>query len=161
LFGNLEGKMSNNTMKVVSILFACMIIGLPMGWILLSNEPPSAYYATESSQVQAALKATGLNLCDKTESTWNVTGALGGFTILVSSDCNAKETDSAVYIHTQNFDSVQNRDSAVRSIQRSINMNDINGGVYTFGSYVIAVQGQAGGKPVTETVARVKTGLRK
>ena len=151
--------MSNNTIKAGSILFACMIIFLPMGWILISNEPPGAYFEAESSQVQAALKASGLNFCTQAESTWQVAGALGGSSVLVSDDCSAQVSGKAIYIHTQKFDSVQNRDAAVRLIQKSIQMNDINGAVYTYGSFVIAVQGPTGGKPISEVVAQVKSGL--
>lgn len=138
-----------------------MFVFLPMGWILISNESLGPYYPTEASQVEAALKATGLNLCKQSESKWSVQGAMGGFSSLVSSDCSAKDLNDGVYIHTQKFDSVQNRDSAVNLIQRSINMNDINGAVYTYGSYVIAVQGPTGGKPITETVEKVKAELKK
>jgi len=153
--------MSNNTIKVVSILFAFMIIVLPMGWMLVSTEPPGPYFATESSQVQAALKATGLNLCEQTESKWQLSGAQGGNSILISDDCSVQDSGKAIYIHTQKFDSSQNRDAAVRLVQKSINMNDINGAVYTYGSYVIAVQGPTGGKPITEVMAQVKAGLKK
>lgn len=153
--------MSDDTIKGLSILFVVMIVVLPMGWVLLSNEPPGPFTATEAGQVDNALKASGLNLCEQTKSTWQVAGARGGTSIRISGDCTGTDTGNAVYIHTQNFDSVQNRDAAVRLIQKGINMNDINGAVYTFGSYVIAVQGPAGGEPVTEVVSRVKSGLSK
>ena len=153
--------MSNNTIKGVSILFAFMIIVLPMGWILVSNEPPSPFTATEASQVQAALKASGLNLCEETESIWQVSGALGGSSIRISADCSVKDDGNGIFVHTQKFDSSQSRDAAFRLVQRSINMNDINGAVYTYGSFVIAVQGPTGGKPITEVLAQIKAGLRK
>lgn len=156
-----RGKMSFNAFKVISILFVLMFVFLPMGFILISNEPPGPYYPTQVSQVEAALKATGLDLCEKSDATWKVTGAMGGFTTLVSADCSARDQSNAIYIHTQQFDTVQNRDSAVSLIKKSINMNDINGAVYTYGSYVIAVQGPTGGKPITDTVEKVKAQLQK
>ena len=153
--------MSNNTIKVISILFVIMVILFPMGWILVSTEPPGQYYETASSQVQAALKATGLSFCDQTESKWNVSGATGGFTICISDDCSVKDSGIAVYLHTQDFNTVESRNSAVRLVQKSINMNDINGAVYTYGSYVVVVQGPTGGKPIAEIVSQVKAGLKK
>jgi len=153
--------MSDNTIKAVSILFTAMIIVLPMGWALVATQPPGPFTTTEEKQVLDALKASGLAFCGQTESTWKVTGAQGGTTILVSSDCSKKSTDKAIFIHTQKFDSAQDRDDAVRLIQKTINMNQINGAVYTFGSYVVAVQGPTGGEPITDTVAKVKAALQK
>ncbi|MDD1727870.1 MAG: hypothetical protein LUQ50_02225 [Methanospirillum sp.] len=153
--------MSDNTIKTVSIFFAAMIIVLPIGWGLVSNQPPGPYFTTEVNQVLDALKASGLTFCDQTETTWKVTGAEGGKTILISSDCSKKATDKAIFVHTQKFDSAQDRDNAVRLIQRTINMNQINGGVYTYGSYVVAVQGPTSGEPITETETKVKAALLK
>jgi hypothetical protein len=153
--------MTDNLIKGGSILFAVMIIILPMGWVLISSEPPGPYIKTESSRVQAALEATGLNLCQQTESTWQVSGALGGNSILVSDDCSEGFSGEAIYIHTQNFDSVETRDAAVRLIQRSITIKALNGAVYTYGSYVIAIQGSAGGEPVQEVVERVTSQLQR
>jgi len=153
--------MSNTTIKAVSILFAAMIIVLPIGWGLVSNQPPSPYVTTEVNQVLDALKAAGLTFCDKTETSWKVTGAQGGTSILISSDCSKKSSDTAIFIHTQKFDSAQDRDNAVKLIQRTINLNALNGGVYTYGSFVVAVQGPTGGEPITDTVAKVKAALQR
>ncbi|PWR70355.1 hypothetical protein [Methanospirillum lacunae] len=153
--------MSNNAIKVVSILFAVMIILLPMSWAFVVTQTPGPYFATESNQVLDALKAAGLNYCEQTESTWQVTGAQGGKSVRISSDCSKKSSDTTIFIHTQKFDSAQDRDDAVRLIQKTINMNDLNGGVYTYGSYVIAVQGPTGGKPISETLSQVKAALQK
>ncbi|WP_319580620.1 hypothetical protein [uncultured Methanospirillum sp.] len=153
--------MSNTTIKAVSILFAAMIIVLPIGWALVSNQPSSPFASTEVNQVLDALKASGLSFCDKTETTWKVTGAQGGTSIHISSDCSKKSSDKAIFIHTQKFDSAQDRDDAVRLIQKTINMNDLNGAVYTYGSFVVAVQGPTGGQPITETVTKVKAALQR
>ena len=152
--------MSNTLNKIVAIIFVLMLVGLPMGWILISNEPPGPYYPTDADKVQAALKAAGLTICSETQYKWNVTGALGGNSFVISGDCSASGQADAIKVYTQNFDSVEDRNSAVQFIQKSINKNDINGGVYTYGSFVIAVQGQAGGEPITETLAQVKAGLK-
>jgi hypothetical protein len=153
--------MSYNTIKAVSILFAVLFITLPIGWALVSNQPPGPYFPTETTKVLDVLKASGLTFCDQTDSTWQVTGAQGGKSISISDDCSQKTPGMTIFIHTQMFDSVQSRDNAARLIQRTINMNQINGGVYTYGSVVIAVQGPTGGKPITETVNQVKAALQK
>jgi len=138
-----------------------MFIFLPMGWIIMYNSIPSQYYPVNSGQVQAALKAAGLNICSQTDSQWNLTGAQGGQIFVISSDCSAKQQTDAIYVHTQNFDSADNRDSAVKAIQRGIVINGLNAAVYTYGSYVIVVQGQKGGTPITQTVAQVKAQIGK
>lgn len=132
-----------------------------MSWTFIVTQPPGPYFTTESNQVLDALKAAGLNYCEQTESTWQVTGAQGGTSVRISADCSKKVSDTTVYIHTQKFDSVRDRDDAVRLIQKTINRNELNGGVYTYGSFVIAVQGPTGGKPISETLNQIKTALQK
>jgi len=153
--------MTDNTIKFGSILFAAMIIILPIGWGIVTYQPPGPYFATEINQVLDALKSSGLNFCDQTDSTWKVNGALGGKSIQISSDCSNEISDSTIFIHTQKFDSEQDRDNAIRLIQRTIFKNDINGAVSAFGSFVIVVQGPTGGAPVTETEDKVKAALQK
>jgi|GEM_PF-1071842 len=148
--------MSNILNKIVVIIVVLMVIGLPMGWILLSNEPPGPYFVTDSDKIKTTLKEAGLTICSMTEYKWNVKGAMGGESMIISDDCSAQMTPETIKVYTQNFDSVQDRNSAVSLIQTSINQKDINGGVYTYGSYVIAVQGQTGGEPITETLTKLK-----
>lgn len=152
--------MTNTLNKIVVIIVVLMIVGLPMGWILLSNEPPGPYFVTDSDKIKSSLKAAGFTLCSMTEYKWIVTGALGGESMVVSDDCSAGITPQTIKIYTQHFDSVQDRNNAVSLIQKSINQKDVNGGVYTFGSYLIAVQGQTGGEPITETLAQVKAAFK-
>lgn len=146
--------------KVVSIIFIFMFVCLPMGWMLVANEPPGAYYPTSNEKVDAFLQATGLSICEKTSTQWNVIGALGGISALISKDCQSSELDSRAYIHLQKFDTQEHRDSAVNYIKASINKLNLNGAVFTYGSYVIVIQGPTGGNPISETITQVKGALK-
>ncbi|PWR71910.1 hypothetical protein ACKUB1_11585 [Methanospirillum stamsii] len=145
--------------KIVSIIIIFMFVCLPMGWMLVANEPPGAYYPTSNEKIDAFLQATGLSICEKSATQWNVIGALGGTSVLISKDCQVTELDSRAYIHLQKFDTQEHRDSAVNYIKASINRLNMNGAVFTYGAYVILVQGPTGGKPNFETISQVKEAL--
>lgn len=133
--------MNMRTEEIVGVILVGMIILIPFGWIILSHEPAGPV-STESSieTITDAMTRAGIILCNETENTWDVSGALGGMTYTISTDCSAVDQRPEIIIHIQKFSSVETRDAMIREFNAQIRGKP-NGVILTHGPYVILVQG--------------------
>jgi hypothetical protein len=86
---------------VVMFLIPCFMI------IFVSAEVP--YSMVSGEPVKEAIKAAGITVTSTRDVTWNLTGATGGRTFVLSDAAG-----STVTISTQSFDSAESRDAAIR-----------------------------------------------
>jgi hypothetical protein len=86
---------------VLMFLIPCFLI------IFVATEVP---YATVSGEpVSDAIRAAGITVTSTTDRTWNLPGATGGKTYVLSDAAGNNVT-----ISTQSFDSADSRDAAIR-----------------------------------------------
>jgi hypothetical protein len=89
-------------------LFLVLMFILPFILIILmGGEVP--YSVISGEPVKDAIKAAGVTVISTSDSTWNLPGATGGKTYVLSDAAG-----NTVTISTQSFDSADSRDAAIR-----------------------------------------------
>lgn len=95
-------------LEIGLFIFLIIVALLPFGLILVIAEE-SSYHQVSSEPVNEAAKATGIAVTSIKDSTWNIPGATGGKTYVLTDN-----TGEVVTISTQSFDSATSRDAAIR-----------------------------------------------
>ncbi|MHB8163467.1 MAG: hypothetical protein ACYDDV_03845 [Methanoregula sp.] len=95
-------------LEIGLFIFLIIVVLMPLGLILVVAEE-SPYHMVSGEPVNEAAQATGITVASVRDSTWNLPGAQGGKTYVLTD--NAGET---VTVSTQSFDSADSRDAAVR-----------------------------------------------
>jgi hypothetical protein len=89
-------------------VFLVIMFLVPVGLIIfVSGEVP--YRVITGEPVNAAAQAAGVSVASVKDTTWNLTGAIGGKTYMLTD-----RSGDVVTIATQNFDSQESRDAAIR-----------------------------------------------
>jgi hypothetical protein len=89
-------------------VFLVIMFLVPVGMIIfLSGEVP--YRVITGEPVNAAAQAAGVTVTSVKDMMWNLTGATGGKTYTLTD-----RSGEVVTIATQNFDSAESRDAAIR-----------------------------------------------
>jgi hypothetical protein len=89
-------------------VFLVIMFLVPVGMIIfISGEVP--YRVITGEPVNAAAQAAGVTVTSVKDTIWNLTGATGGKTYTLTD-----RTGEVVTIATQNFDSAESRDAAIR-----------------------------------------------
>jgi hypothetical protein len=92
-------------------LFIFLIVVVLMPFVLiLGIAEASPYHQVSGEPVNEAAIATGITVASVKDSTWNLPGATGGKTYVLTD--NKGET---AIVSTQSFDSAESRDAAVRA----------------------------------------------
>jgi len=91
----------------LAILMVIMIIVPIILVILIGGTMP--YTLIHGEPVKTAVEKAGITIVSENETLWNLTGSLGGKTYVL-----IDRSGNTVTISTQNFDSAENRDAAVR-----------------------------------------------
>jgi hypothetical protein len=133
--------MKQKTMEIAGVILVVMIIMLPFGWILLSQEPAGPFTKeTSVEKIKDAMIRAGIVLCSEKENTWDVPGAQGGMTYIISADCKAVDQSPDITIHVQKFASEETQNAAIRGFNAQTRGKP-NGVILTHGPYVILLQG--------------------
>ncbi len=96
-------------LEIGLLILLIMVVLLPFVLVLGIAEA-SPYYQITGEPVNDAAIVTGITVASVKDSTWNLPGATGGKTYVLTD--KAGET---VIVSTQSFDSAASRDAAVRS----------------------------------------------
>ena len=130
-----KGKMSTYTRLEVGLLvFLVLVTLIPMG-IIFFTVAESPYYQISGEPVNEAAQATGITVTSVKNSTWNLPGAIGGKTYVLTD--NSGET---VTVATQSFDSAESRDAAVRTYNaQSVGRGKPVGNLVVMGQHLVYV----------------------
>jgi len=117
------------------ILILILIFLLPIGMILVGTtaEP---YHMVSGEPLRDAAQAAGITVVSTADSTWPVSGAMGGKTYTLSD-----ENGNIYTIRTQKFDSAESRDAAVIAYNaQSVGRGRPAGKLIVVGNYLVYVQ---------------------
>jgi hypothetical protein len=95
-------------LEVGLFIFLIIVALLPFGLILVIAEE-SPYHQVFGEPVKEAAQATGITIMSAKDTTWNLPGAIGGKTYVLTDN-----TGEVVTVSTQSFDSAQSREAAIR-----------------------------------------------
>ena len=96
-------------LEIGLLLLVVAVVLLPLGMIILAASP-APYYPVSGEPVKDILVQKGISIVKVQDLTWDVPGALGG-KVYVVDDADKDQT----IIFTQNFDSIESRDAAIRT----------------------------------------------
>ncbi len=99
--------------EMAGVLVLLMFILLPFGLIVISV-PEQPYTPISIEPLREAAAAAGVGVCNATDTVWNVPGAMGGRTYVLSDNCGAMTPENTIVVSVQKFDSKDSRDGAVR-----------------------------------------------
>ena len=94
-------------MEIGLLALIIVIILIPFGLILIAAEE-SPYYLVSGEPVSDAAKVTGISITSVQDTTWNLPGATGGKTYLLTDN-----SGEVITVSTQSFDSAESRDAAI------------------------------------------------
>ncbi|MDO9325718.1 MAG: hypothetical protein Q7T80_12275 [Methanoregula sp.] len=121
-------------LEVGLFLFLIVVVMLPLGLILVIAEE-SPYHQVSGEPVNEAALATGITVTSTKDTTWNLPGATGGKTYVLT-DKNGE----SVTVATQSFDSAQSRDGAVRIYNaQSVGRGKPVGSLVVLGQHLVYV----------------------
>lgn len=148
---------SDDSAAIVSVLVILMVFFIPIGLIIVTV-PAQPYRAIGVEPLREAAIAAGVTICNITDTHWNVPGATGGKTYIISDNCAALTPENTVIIQVQGFDSMESRDAAVvRHHTQTINHAGPVGKLLVYGQYVAYIQAP----PDSEVVRKIADELRK
>ncbi len=125
---------------IMSVLVILMFVFLPFGFIAASV-PAQPYTVISVEPLREAAVASGVKICNETDTLWNVPGAIGGRTYVLSDECGAMTPDNTIVVSVQKFDTADSRDGAIRLYySNTVNHAGPVGNVFVYGQYVAFVQ---------------------
>ena len=140
-----EKKSSGNEQKksgsgsVLAILIVGMILIIPIGlcFYSVSAEP---YTTIPENPLLTAVDNAGAAICEASDTQWNVPGATGGHTYIVSTDCKNQNSGNTITVQIQEFDSRESRDAAVLAYNTmTVGRGKPVGNLFEYNQYVIYV----------------------
>jgi hypothetical protein len=142
--------------SVLAVVVVLMILFIPIGLCFVSVTP-EPYTVIPTNPLPTAVQAAGASICSTTDTRWNVTGATGGKTYVISSNCAAQTSTNTIKVQIQAFDSVQSRDAAVQTYNTmSVGRGKPVGNLFEYNQYVIYVT-----PPNTNLMRSIQTQLKK
>ncbi len=138
---------------IALLIFIVIIAILPCGLLVLLNSQV-AYYPVTGEPVKDVLDAQGIILVSEQDNPWNLPGATGGKTYVII-DRDKQQT----IISTQNFNSEESRDAAIRSwYAGGTGRGKPAGSLFVIGQHLIIVS--PSDRPVLETLGAILNGNR-
>ena len=121
-------------LEIGLLVFLVLMTLIPMGVIFVAIAE-SPYYLVSGEPVNDAALATGITVTSVKDSTWNLPGALGGKTYVLTDG-----SGETVTVATQSFDSAESRDAAVRTYNaQSVGRGKPVGSLVVLGQHLIYV----------------------
>jgi len=126
--------------SILGVAFVCMIFLIPIGLCFYSAPPADTYTTLPEDPLLTAVAAAGATICDTTDTQWDVPGAEGGTTYVISTDCRAQSSANTITVQVQAFDSVESRDAAVQTYNTmTVGRGKPVGNLFAYGQYLIYV----------------------
>lgn len=124
---------------VVSVILVAAIVLIPVGIATLMHQA-EPYRIVEGEPLREAAKAAGISVCNVTDTLWNVPGATGGTTYVLSDDCTDPNAET-ITVKTQAFDSEESRDAAIRTyLSQGVGRLRPVGNLIVVGQYLVYVE---------------------
>ena len=115
-------------------IFLTILFLIPVGVIIFVAEE-SPYHQVSGEPVNEAAQATGITVTSVKDSTWNLPGATGGKTYVLTDN-----TGEIVTVSTQSFDSSESREAAIRIYNaQSVGRGKPVGSLVVLGQHLIYV----------------------
>ncbi len=125
---------ANSRLELGLHIFLIILFLIPIGVIVFVAEE-SPFHQVSGEPVNEAAQATGIRVASVRDTSWNLPGALGGKTYVLTD--NAGEV---VTVSTQAFDSAESRDAAIRMYNSySVGRGHPVGSLMVVGQHVIYV----------------------
>jgi hypothetical protein len=132
-------KKKSGSGSIVAILIVGMILLIPIG-ICLYSVSAEPYIAIPENPLLTAVDNAGAAICETSDTKWNVPGATGGHTYVVSTDCTNQNSGNTITVQIQEFDSQESRDAAVMMYNTmTVGKGKPTGNLFAYGQYVIYV----------------------
>jgi len=115
-------------------IFLIILFLIPVGVIIFVAEE-SPYHQVSGEPLNEAAQATGITVTSVKDSTWNLPGATGGKTYVLTDN-----TGEIVTVSTQSFDSSESREAAIRIYNaQSVGRGKPVGSLVVLGQHLIYV----------------------
>jgi len=138
--GSAPKKGESGSGSVLAIAVVAMIFIIPIGLCFYSAPPAEPYTTLPENPLLTAVGEAGATVCDTTDIQWNVPGATGGTSYVVSTDCRAQTSANTITVQIQAFDSVESRDAAVQTYNTmTVGRSKPVGNLFAYGQYLIYV----------------------
>lgn len=99
---------------VGAILVVGMILAIPIGLLFFAAPPAEPYAVVPGDPMPTAVANAGAHICSTTPNQWDVPGATGGTTYVISYDCANQSRANTITVQIQAFDSQDSRDAVMR-----------------------------------------------
>jgi hypothetical protein len=133
-------KKTSGAGSILAIGIVLMILIIPIGLCFYTAPSPEPYTVGPVNPLPAAVQAAGASICSTTDTHWNVTGATGGKTYVISYNCAAQTSSNTITVQIQAFDSTQSRDAAVQTYNTmTVGRGKPVGNLFEYNQYVIYV----------------------
>jgi hypothetical protein len=149
-------KKTSGAGSILAVGFVIMIFIIPIG-LCFYTAPAATYTVVPTNPLPAAVEAAGASICSTTNTQWNVSGATGGITYIISSNCQAQSSSNTITVMIQAFDSAQSRDAAVQMYNTmTVGRSKPTGNLFAYNQYLIYVT-----PPNTDLMRQIGAELKK
>jgi hypothetical protein len=132
-------KKESGSGSILAIAFIGMIFLAPL-LLCFYTAPAEPYTMVPDQPLLTAVHNAGAVVCDTTSTHWNVPGATGGDTYVISTDCKAQTSANTITVQVQAFDSQASRDAAVQTYNTmTVGKGKPVGNLFEYNQYVIYV----------------------
>jgi len=132
-------KKTSGAGSILAIAFVFMIFLVPIA-LCFYSVPAEPYTVVPDQPLLTAVHNAGAVVCDTTSTHWDVPGATGGDTYIVSTDCKNQNPANTITVQVQAFDSQASRDAAVQTYNTmTVGKGKPVGNLFEYNQYVIYV----------------------
>ena len=125
---------TNSRLELGLHIFLIILFLIPIGVIMFVAEE-SPFHQVSGEPVNEAAQATGIRVASVKDTSWNLPGAMGGKTYVLTDN-----TGEVVTVSTQAFDSAESRDAAIRMYNANpVGRGQPVGSLVVVGQHVIYV----------------------
>jgi hypothetical protein len=133
-------KKESGSGSVIAIGVVLMFLIIPIGLCFYTAPPAEPYTVVPEDPLLTAVHNAGATICDTTNTQWDVTGATGGKTYVVSYDCKNQNSGNTITVQIQEFDSQESRDAAVMMYNTmTVGKGKPTGNLFPVNQYLIYV----------------------
>jgi hypothetical protein len=133
-------KKESGSGSILAIGVVFMILIIPIGLCFYSAPPAEPYTVVVTDPLETAVHNAGAIICDTTNTQWDVPGATGGKTYVVSYDCTNQNSANTITVQIQAFDSQESRDAAVMMYNTmTVGKGKPTGNLFAYNQYLIYV----------------------
>jgi len=132
-------KKTSGAGSILAVGFVLMIFIIPIG-LCFYTAPAEPYTTIPEDPLLTAVHQAGAVICDTTNTQWDVPGATGGKTYVVSYDCKNQNSANTITVQIQAFDSQESRDAAVMMYNTmTVGKGRPTGNLFAYRQYLIYV----------------------